>query len=63
MSDLLQSYERDFDQVLILLNKIVTDEETYDSQRTTFALSDAQNLLKQMEVEAMNFAQNDKVRK
>ena len=56
MSDLLQSYERDFDQVLILLNKIVTDEETYDSQRTTFALSDAQNLLKQMEVEAMNFA-------
>ena len=63
MSELLNSYERDFDQVLTLLNKIVSSEETYESDRTKFALSDAQNLLKQMEVEAMNFAQNDQVRK
>ena len=63
MADLLQSYERDFDQCMAMLTKIVHAEEPYDAKRTSFVFEDAQKLLKQMEVEAMNFASDDAIRK
>ena len=45
-ADLLQSYERDFDQCMGMLNKIVTNREPYDQQNTTVALGEASKLLK-----------------
>ena len=45
-ADLLQSYERDFDQCMGMLNKIVAGREAYEPQNTTVVMGDASKLLK-----------------
>ena len=63
MADLLQSYERDFDQCMTMLNKIITNEEPYDADSTSQFFDDSKKLLKQMEVEALNFSDDTQIQK
>ena len=62
-SDLLASYEHDFKDCVTLLNEIISDVDPATKlSQNSFALENANKLLKQMEVEAMNFMNDDKVR-
>ena len=62
-SDLLASYEHDFKDCVTLLNDIISDVDPATKlSQNSFALENANKLLKQMEVEAMNFIADDKVR-
>ena len=62
-SDLLASYEHDFKDCVTLLNDIISDVDPASKlSQNSFALENANKLLKQMEVEAMNFIADDKVR-
>ena len=62
--DLLASYEHDFKDCVKLLTSIIADADPVSSlARNQFALENAQKLLKQMEVEAMNYIDDDSVRK
>ena len=62
-SDLLASYEHDFKDCVTLLNDIINDVDPASKlNQNSFALENANKLLKQMEVEAMNFISDDKVR-
>ena len=62
-SDLLASYEHDFKDCVTLLNDIISDVDPATKlSQNSFALENANKLLKQMEVEAMNFISDDKVR-
>ena len=63
-SDLLASYEKDFKECISLLKEIVDDVDPASRlDKNSFALDNANKLLKQMEVEAMNFMEDDSVRK
>ena len=63
-SDLLASYEHDFTEHVGLLRQITSDPDPVSMlEKNQFALENAQKLLKQMEVEAMNFMDDDDVRK
>ena len=63
-SDLLASYEHDFTEHMTLLKQIAEDSDPVSMlEKNQFALENAQKLLKQMEVEAMNFMDDDDVRK
>ena len=63
-SDLLASYEHDFKDCVTLLDSIISDAAPAAKlAQNQFALENAQKLLKQMEVEAMSFMDNDSIRK
>ena len=63
-SDLLASYEKDFKECVALLNEIIDDADPACMlEKNSFALDNASLLLKQMEVEAMNFMDDDSIRK
>ena len=63
-SDLLASYEHDFKDCVKLLEEIIDDADPASKlDKNSFALENANKLLKQMEVEAMNFMEDDSVRK
>ena len=63
-SDLLASYEKDFKECVSLLKEIVEDVDPASRlDKNSFALDNANKLLKQMEVEAMNFMEDDSVRR
>ena len=58
------SYERDFKECVTLLTSIVEDGDPVGMfEKNRFALDNANKLLKQMEVEAMNFMDDDSIRK
>ena len=61
---MLASYEHDFTDCIKLLREITDDEDPVSMlEKNKFAMDNAQKLLKQMEVEAMNFMDDDDVRK
>ena len=63
-TDLLHSYEKDFNDCLNLLKKVVEDPEPAAMiEKNQYALDDAAQLLKQIDIEAMNFMGDDSVRK
>jgi hypothetical protein len=63
-NDLLASYEHDFNDCVKLLNSIIDDADpAVRLDKNQFALDNAGQLLKQMEVEAMNFMEDDSVRR
>ena len=61
---MLASYEHDFKECMELLKSIIEDDDPVTKlARNQFALDNASKLLKQMEVESMNFMEDDSVRK
>ena len=63
-TDLLNSYEKDFTDCLNLLRKVIEDDDPMSLiEKNQFALEDAGQLIKQIDVEAMNFMGDDVVRK
>ena len=61
---MLASYEHDFKDCVKLLEEIIDDADPASKlDKNSFALENANKLLKQMEVEAMNFMEDDSVRK
>ena len=63
-TDLLNSYEKDFTDCMNLLTKVVEDSDPMSLiEKNQFALEDAGQLLKQIDIEAMNFMGDDAVRK
>ena len=63
-NDLLASYEHDFKECVELLNAIIEDiNPATKLDKNQFALDNASKLLKQMDVEAMNFMEDDSVRR
>lgn len=61
---MLASYEHDFTEHINLLREITDDSDPASMlEKNKFAMDNAQKLLKQMEVEAMNFMDDDNVRK
>ena len=61
---MLASYEHDFKDCVKLLEEIIGDGDPASKlDKNSFALENANKLLKQMEVEAMNFMEDDSVRK
>ena len=61
---MLASYEHDFTDCIALLREITDDSDPASMlEKNKFAMDNAQKLLKQMEVEAMNFMDDDNVRK
>ena len=61
---MLASYEHDFKDHVKLLQEIIDDADPASRlDKNSFALENAQKLLKQMEVEAMNFMEDDTVRR
>lgn len=61
---MLASYEHDFTDCITLLREITDDSDPASMlEKNKFAMDNAQKLLKQMEVEAMNFMDDDNVRK
>lgn len=62
--DLLNSYEHDYNENVALLKEIINDADPAAKfEKNQFALENASKLLKQMEVEAMNFLEDDSIRK
>ena len=63
-TDLLQSYEKDFNDCMDLLRKVLDDTDPAAMiEKNQYALDDAGQLLKQIDIEAMNFMGDDAVRK
>ena len=63
-SDLLQSYEHDFKDCCKHLQEIIDDANPGAKlEKNQYAFDNASKLLKQMEVEAMNFMEDDSIRK
>jgi len=73
-SDVLQSYENDFKQSMQCLEKMIArcsiesnfDQislKDYDSTQTDHYYEETQKYLKQIEVEAMNFMNDDAIRR
>ena len=63
-TDLLQSYEKDFNDCMDLLRKVLDDADPAAMiEKNQYALDDAGQLLKQIDIEAMNFMGDDAVRK
>ena len=61
---MLASYEHDFKDCVKLLQDIIDDADPVSKlDKNSFAMENANKLLKQMEVEAMNFMDDDSVRR
>ena len=61
-SDLLNSYEKDFADCMVILSQAVEDSDPM-IEKNKFVLKDTEQLLKQIDVEAMNFMGDDVIRK
>ena len=61
-SELLASYEKDLVDCLALLTSVLEADDKFSMlDKNQFALDNARDLLKQMEIEAMNFMDDSQV--